>query len=216
MKDYHSVKNTKNTSDDDMPRRRRGHVSLLTVKIVAVLVLACVICVAGFYAYKKFTFVKVEKKHMTIASQITAVAELTTLKNNYSDVVCVKKTGAAGLAKSYSIVKYNGVLRAGIKDASQIKVSISSDGKSVTVYVPKSEVLGNGLVSQEVFDEKNSIFVPITTAEIFDEIQKGMVATQEACIKEGFLEESDVQVKKVVTAFLATCGFNQINVLKKY
>lgn len=192
--------------------KKKQSVSLFSVKVLIVVAAVIVALCIAFYAYHQFTIVTIEKKHMTLASQIEQVAELTVLKNTYSDVICVKKTAAGGLAKAYSIVKYKGVIRAGVKDVSQIKMSFSKDGKSITVHVPKAEVLGNGLIDQEVFDEKNSVFVPITTEEIFAEINSGMQKTQEACVKDGFLDEADLQVKKVVSGLLTAAGFTEITI----
>ena len=192
--------------------KKQQRVSLFSVKVLIVMVIVFVALCIGFYAYHQFSIVTMEKKHMTLASQIEQVAELTVLKNTYSDVVCVKKTAVGGLAKAYSIIKYKGVIRAGVKDVSQIKMSFSKDGKSITVHVPKAEVLGNGLINQDVFDEKNSVFIPITTEEIFAEINSGMQKTQEECVKDGFLDEADVQVKKVVSGLLTAAGFTEITI----
>lgn len=193
-------------------QEKKFHIPFWVVKIGITLVAVCILCAGAFYGYKKFTMVQIEKRYMNVSSQILHVAELTTLKNDYSDVVCVKKQAAGGLAKAYSIVKYRGVIRAGIRDVNKIKIHVSSDGKSVAVSVPKSEVLGNGLISEEVFDEKKSIFVPITTEEIFKEITVGMKKTEAACVTDGCLAEADVQVKKVITGLLSAAGFTNISV----
>lgn len=191
------------------------HKSHLSFRFIMILVMAVLVCACGivvFMSYKKFSKPEVTTNYMAVYSQILQVAELTAIKNNYSDVVCVKKSVAGGLSKAYSIVKFSGVIRAGIKDTGAITFAVSPDGKTVTVKVPHSEVLGNGLISQEVFDEKKGLFVSITTQEILAEIEEGMKRSQENFVNADLLREADIQVKHVITSLLVACGFTEVNV----
>src|SRR5574344_1385420 len=206
------MKQKKETSKEKVSHKIKPRHVFLIVKILIIAGAVCVVALGSYFGIKKFFQVKVENLHKTLSSQIENVAELTTLKNNYSDVVCIKKSTAGGMAKSYSIVKYNGVIRAGVKDFSSIKINISKDAKKVTVTLHRVEVLGNGLISQEVFDEKSSIFVPITTQEIFTEIQNGMKSTQDEIVKQGFLIEAEYHLKSIVKTFLTSCGFEEIEI----
>lgn len=184
-------------------------------KIICLLLLilvASALAAGLFYTWKKITQVQIEKKRETVTSQIEKVAELTVLKNTYSDVISIKKSAVAGLAKAYSIVKYTGVIRAGVKDVSRIKLDFSQDGKSIDVLLPHAEILGNGIIEQEVFDEKTSIFVPITTQEIFDEIASAMSLSEDRLIHSGYLIEADVYAKQLMSAFLTAAGYEEINI----
>lgn len=191
-------------------KERKGHIPFFVIKWILIAAGITVLAVAGYFAYRQFILVQVEKKHTTLSEQISQVAELTTIKDNYSDVVCVKKSAAYGMAKSYSIVKYTGIMRAGISDTTKIGFTISRDNKNVSVKLPHAVILGNELLEQEVFDEKNSIFVPITTQEIFAEIKSGMQTKEGELVQQGFLRDADAQVKKVISAMLIACGFEQV------
>lgn len=182
----------------------------IIIKTAVILVSVAAIAAAAYFGWKKLAFIKIEEKRISVSNQIEKVAELTVYKNTYSDIVSIKKSAAAGLAKSYSIVKYTGVIRAGIKDASRIKLDFSEDGKTIKALIPHSEIIGNGIIEQEVFDEKQNIFVPITTQEIFTEIEKGMEFSEERIIHSGFLTEADVRAKELVTTFLMAAGYQNV------
>ncbi len=166
---------------------------------------------AGFVVgIKKFTKINYEKSHALIERQLSLCQELVTAKYRYSDIIVVKKS--MGFSKSYSIVKYTGLLRAGIADVTEIDYTLSKDGKLVNIKVPKAELLGNDLVSQEVFDEKQSIFVPITTQEIFNEIEDARRETAENVLVDGFLEEARNYAIKIITQSLLAAGFDNVRV----
>ena len=142
--------------------------------------------------------------------QLVRCQELVTLKMRYSDVASIKKSAALGLAKSYSIVKFTGVVRVGIADISKSKIVVSADGKTVTVTLPKSEILGNDIESMTVFDEKGSIFVPIKTQEIFENIDEARKSASDNLLAGGVLSDADVQAEVAVRAMLQTLGFKTV------
>ncbi|MBR1640179.1 MAG: DUF4230 domain-containing protein [Treponema sp.] len=158
--------------------------------------------------FGKFFEVKSESKTALVDKQLSYCQELVTAKYRYSDIITLKKS--AGFAKSYSIIKYTGLLRAGIADFTDVSYYLSADEKSVTIRLPETEILGNEIVKQEVFDEKQSIFVPITTQEIFDEIDAARQVAQEDMIAEGILQESAEYAKKIIRQFMNAAGFEEV------
>ena len=129
-------------------------------------------------------------------------------KYRYSDIITLKKS--LGFSKSYSIVKFTGIIRAGIEDLSSIKYKISSDKTAITLTLPHAKVLGNEIVAQSVFDEKRSLFVPITVQEIFDEIDSVRNSIAEEVVGEGLLEEADSEAKKAVCQMMYALGFESV------
>lgn len=184
----------------------------IIISILTVILILTALASAVYFGFKKFSIIQIEKKRISVSSQIEKVAELTVYKNTYSDIVSIKKSAAKGLAKSYSIIRYTGVIRAGIQDASGIKLEFSEDGKSIKAVLPHSQILGNGIVEQEVFDEKQNVFVPITTEEIFAEITKGMSQSEDRLVHSGLLKEADLYSKELVKAFLLAAGFEEVTV----
>ena len=113
---------------------------------------------------------------------------------------------------SENLEKYNGIIRVGIENLSQTDVKITKDGKEVRIKLSPVSVLGNEITKQEVFDEKQSIFVPITTQEIFEEIENAKIQMQEDLIAEGIIEEVQEYTKKVIEQFLYSSGFEKVKV----
>ncbi|MBM7023769.1 DUF4230 domain-containing protein [Treponema sp. Marseille-Q4523] len=184
----------------------------LLLKIIFAALLLCVLGAGAYFGRKKITEIKLTKKYMRIERQLVLCRELVTVKLRYSEIVSIKKSGALGVAKSYSIVKYSGVARAGIADVSKIAATVSKDGKSVSISLPKSELLGNEIASQEIFDEKRSIFVPITMKEIFDGIEESRASAAERLVAEGLLDDADVQARAVLRASMTALGFENVTI----
>ena len=182
----------------------------LLLKIILAALLLCALGAGAYFGRKKITEIKLTKKYMRIERQLVLCRELVTVKLRYSEIVSIKKRSALGVAKSYSIVKYSGVARAGIADVSKIAATVSKDGKSVSISLPKSELLGNEIASQEIFDEKRSIFVPITMKEIFDGIEESRASAAERLVAEGLLDDADAQAKAVILASMSALGFENV------
>ena len=182
----------------------------LLLKIIFSALLLGALGVGAYFGRKKITEVKLAKKYMRIERQLVLCRELVTVKLRYSEIVSIKKRSALGVAKSYSIVKYSGVARAGIADVSKIAATVSKDGKSVSISLPKSELLGNEIASQEIFDEKRSIFVPITMKEIFDGIEESRASAAERLVAEGLLDDADAQAQAVLRASMTALGFENV------
>ena len=182
----------------------------LLLKIIFAALLLGALGVGAYFGRKKITEVKLAKKYMRIERQLVLCRELVTVKLRYSEIVSIKKRSALGVAKSYSIVKYSGVARAGIADVSKIAATVSKDGQSVSISLPKSELLGNEIASQEIFDEKRSIFVPITMKEIFDGIEESRASAAERLVAEGLLDDADAQAQAVLRASMTALGFENV------
>lgn len=185
-------------------------VTKIILRIVTIVVIALILGAAAWFGLKKFTTVKYENKYALVDKQLSYCQELVTAKYRYSDIITLKK--AAGWAKSYSIIKYTGVVRAGITDVTDVSYSISLDGKTITLDVPVAEVLGNEIVSQSVFDEKQSIFVPISTQDIFDEIERAKAEALEDMIAEGVLEETREYAVRIIKQFMLALGFEEVKI----
>ncbi|MDY2842682.1 MAG: DUF4230 domain-containing protein [Treponema sp.] len=181
-------------------------------KIILILILAALPGLCGFYGFKKFSEIKTEKRIALAAAEMQKCAELISVKNYYSDIVSIKKSRIAGLAKSFSIVRYEGILRAGIADLSLCDVKISQNGKKVEIVIPECEVLGNDISGIEVFDEDRSIFVSVTMKEMIDEINLSRESSKEKLIEAGILEEARQQAIMIIKNIFRAAGFSDVRV----
>ena len=189
-------------------REERGRASsfagtLRLVKFFVFLFVSLAALLAAYYGWKKFTKIQIERKYSTISSQIQEVAELTAIKYTYNDVVSIKKSAVGGMSKAYSIVKYTGIIRVGIRDVS---------GNSVSVKVPRSEILENALLSQEVFDEKDGVFVGVNTKEVMDEIKRAMESQLSQIKDSGIEKDADKKVKSLLESMIKGAGYESVSV----
>ena len=67
-------------------------------------------------------------------------------------------------------------------------------------------------MSQSVFDEKQSVFVPISTQEIFDEIDRAKDLAVEDMIAEGILEDARAYSVRIITQFMLALGFEEVRI----
>lgn len=192
-------------------RKRTPLFARIILRVISIILIFVLGGAAVWLATRKMTTffeVEQESKRALVDRQLSYCQELVTEKYRYSDIITLKKT--AGFAKSYSIIKYTGIIRAGIADFTDVWYSLSEDENTVTITLPPAEILGNDIVRQEVFDEKRSIFVPISTQEVFDEIEAARKVAQEDMIAEGILKDSAEYAKKIIRQFMLSCGFDDV------
>lgn len=199
----------------EVPKRRRvrggGLIGGLLTKIIIILFLLIVLLGGGYYIFtKKFT-PKTETNIAVVMNQLSFCQELVTAKYRYSDIISIKKSIA--LSKSLSIIKYSGIIRIGIPDITQSDFEVYNEGKCLRIKLPDVEVLGNDITSQELFDENQSIFVPITIDDVFTRIETAKNDTLEELINEGILTEARENAKKVIQQIMLAAGFEEVIVV---
>lgn len=196
--------------DSKVKKAKSGLGTKIVLRIVTILMIAAILLGCGYFGLQRFKIVQSENKLALVDRQLSFCQELVTAKYRYSDIITLKKS--AGFAKSYSIIKYTGIVRAGVADITDVSYSVSVDGKKITLNVPKAEILGNEVVNQSVFDEKRSAFVPITTQEIFDEIESAKNKAVEDMVEEGVLEDARAYAIRIITQFMLALGFEEVKI----
>ena len=181
-------------------------------KLFLWLLLIAIILVALLFLWQKLSKVEIEKKYALVSQELQYCSELTTVKINYSDIVTLKKSAVMGIAKSYSIVKFSGVIRCGIENLGESRMYIDEDGKGITLRIPAAKVLGNDIQEISVFDEQQSIFVPITTQEVLEQVELAREETLKKTLDSGILAESEQQARALLTTILSNMGFLRIDI----
>lgn len=196
------------------PKRsqKKSFLSRLFTKIFLWLLLVAVILVAGCFLWQKISQVQVEKKYALVTQELQRCSELTTVKISYSDIVTLKKTAVLGMAKSYSIVKFSGVIRCGIENLGNCRMYIDEGGKGIVLRMPPATVLGNDIQEISVFDEQQSIFVPISTQELLDQVELAREDTLRKTLDAGILADSEQQARTLLTTILTNMGFQRITI----
>ncbi len=187
--------------------------SKILFKLLLVLVLLAALFYGGKLGWQKLIEVKTEKSHALVFRELERCSELITAKTTYTDIISIKKTRIAGFAKSFSIIKYTGVIRGGILDIGKSKIAVTKAGKGVKVELPKAEVISNDISKIEVFDESRSIFVSISVKEIMDEIRFNQETSSAQILETGFLEEAQKQACKIIESVLYAARFEEVTVI---
>ncbi len=205
-----------NKVDDERKGLKKKHSFLakLMFRLCTVLIVGASLFFCVRYGLEKFKETVLEKKHAMVERQLLDCAELVTCKMHYSDIITMKKKGAFGNTKSFAIIRYKGILRAGLKDVSKIKFYITDEGKKIRIRVPAAELLGNDILYQEIFDEQQSLFKRITAQEMFSEIENAREEAAMEIIEEGFLDEADSRVDEVLIQMMHNMGFTEIKIEK--
>lgn len=182
------------------------------ISIILILALACALTY-GFYLLKdKLNQQKYESLTVLASQEIKHCAEMVSIKSVYTDIITVKKTGALGMSKSYSLIKYSGTIRAGIEDITATTFDISEDRTAIKLTIPPSVILANDITSQQIFDESNNMFSLITTQEVFSEIDLARKKQELDLVRTGFLDEADNYNKQLLTRIFSAMGFKYIDI----
>ena len=190
----------------------KGFFFRLRTRIFLWLLLAAIVLVSGFFLWSKLSQVHTENKYALVSQELQRCSELTTVKSTYSDIVTIKKTAVLGMAKSYSIVKFSGVIRCGIENLGDCRMYIDEGGKEIVLRIPPAKVLGNDIQEIAVFDEQQNIFVSISTQEVLDQVEIARKETLQRLLDSGILEESEQQARVLLTTILSNMGFKRINI----
>lgn len=198
----------KEEKTEEPVQKKHNLAQKIALRVTIITVLALILGLVLFIFIKQLTTVHTETDVAMVNSQLSFCQELVVGQYNYTDVIALKKK--AGLAKSYSIVKYGGIIRAGIKNIKDITYTVSENRQQIVLRIPPAEILGNEITTQEIFDEKQSIFVKITTQEIFEEIATAKVNVQDMLISQGLLDQSWHHAATIIEQFMYGLGFQEV------
>ncbi len=187
--------------------------SKLILRVVTIVLIAAAVFALAAFCLSKMQAARVQNRRAAVERELSECAELVLYKMRYSDIITIKKKGA--ISKAFSIVRYSGVLRAGIENIRDAEVVVSPDAKSVVVKIPPTVLLGNDIQSQEVFDEQQRLFTRIGTQEIFDQIDAAKREAADEILADGLLDDADARAKQVISALLRPLGFKNVSVVLK-
>ncbi len=186
--------------------------------IFLILVLALVVSVVI-----NMFFIKRKEKPVilseNIEQQVKKIAEVSTIKYNYTDVVSYENSKQfSGLDIPFTnkrfIVKYNGYIKAGV-DFEDIKIKV--EGNNVEVIMPKAKILDNVIIEEDVafFDEKNGLFNKLNYDELYDVLVVEKEKTQKEVISEGILEEAEENAEDLIKILLEDLGVENVKIISK-
>ena len=192
--------------------KMRGFVIPKRRVILFFVVLALVIASGIWYSVDSFR--RAEKRRREAFDNVTAtallrIAEFAVLEYVYTDVVELSRSFIIG-GMSSSLVRFSGVVKAGIADVERIVVTPDQESGRVQVILPRSVVLENTVDVSTVkfWDLKKNIFVPISTELKIQEVTLFKDRVQQELMDSGFLADADSRARDLVASLYAGFGMN--------
>lgn len=187
--------------------------------------LAIVAGVVFFFILSKTELIETSTNQSSEAAlvqdQLVELSDWTTLKYEYSNVIVSRTDKSLSLlglteleyAEAIKLIEYTGYLKAGT-DLAQLEVMLDEESETITVRVPKSLVLDHVVETENtrVEDIKGNIFSDYPSQLVFDEINAHKKELEAEKISQGFLEEADERVAELLTSFLKSNGFSEVEI----
>ncbi|HNY15858.1 MAG TPA: DUF4230 domain-containing protein [Treponemataceae bacterium] len=141
------------------------------------------------------------------ATAITKIAELGVLKYRYTDVMELNRKFFVG-GPSTSLVRFTGIVKAGIPDATKIVATFDTKANTVRIKLPRAAIIENtvDVSTVKIWDIKRNIFVPITTELKLQEISDFKNKTARELELSGFLAEADERAEELVSSLYSGFG----------
>ena len=141
------------------------------------------------------------------ATAMTRIAELGVLKYRYTDVMELSRKFPVG-GGSTSLVRFSGLVKAGIADATKISCRFDPDANTVKIALPHAAIIDNtvDVSTVKIWDVRRNIFVPITTELKLQEIAAFKEKVARELETSGFLTEADSRAEELVSSLYAGFG----------
>lgn len=229
--EHKSIKELKMINKIERERAKRMHqkdaANNFFLKIVIILIL--VLAIAGVAMFGIVYFANRQATgtttiHMSVESTLTSCQELVTYKYRYKQVDFIKRNnidqktaqkndGVSKRSSSYVLLKYSGILRAGIEDLTQCEFDYSEDGTTIIITTPPVVILGNEISSYDVVDEYQKTFKILSVKETMKELDKRKRELENEAIETGFLTDAAEHAKLTLEKIFLAAGFEKVEVI---
>lgn len=184
---------------------------LKNIKWILILLLS----ISSIYYLNSFTTKKeIEKRNNFVSEKLVNISELATTKYDYSNVISIKdslsfKDFSIPFTEKSFVIKYTGYITAGL-DLTKATFTINDD--ILTINIPPCTILSHNINEDEIyiFDEKTSIFNPLTINDMLNEILIEKPKTEAEIIKDGFLDQVTVDTIHLLKGIFSNSDFKEI------
>ncbi|MHB8097889.1 MAG: DUF4230 domain-containing protein [Erysipelotrichaceae bacterium] len=195
------------------------------MKIIKSIVLTIIIIIAVFLLLNFSNILNFNEDKTSratlVAEKLVELSEWTTLRYEYSNVIVSRLEQSVNVfgitdfnyAETIKLIEYTGYIKAGT-DMSKVEITIEEESNKIIVKVPKSQIIDNVVETENtrVEDLVGNIFSNYPTQIVFDEINKNKILLEEKKINDGFLEDADKRIEELLTSFLLSSGFEEIEI----
>lgn len=183
------------------------------IKNLIVFLLGAALAAGAIFYVQGQTFTVFEEGKVAVSSQVMEeslqdIAELSTESYTANDVGVLTQEKATILNGRIAIpftgkhldIAYDATVKAGVRDFSKAKVAFDEAKKTVTVTLPKVEVLDAYIApdSVSVIDQSNSIINRVKAEDMSELLEAEVAHAQEKAVENGVLEKAAQHAEAVV------------------
>lgn len=180
-------------------------------------ILIFIILISGIIYFNSFTTKQqTQRKSDFVSEKLVSISELATTRYDYSNVISIKdsinfKDISIPFTEKSFVIKYTGNITAGL-DLSAATFTISKD--VLNINIPQCSILSHTINEDEIFifDEKTSIFNPLTMDDMLKEIVDEKSKTEAKIIGEGFLDQVTVDTIQLLKEIFSNSDFKDVKV----
>ncbi|GAA0709822.1 hypothetical protein GCM10008904_21030 [Paraclostridium ghonii] len=158
---------------------------------------------------------KPSKDTSKVLNTIEKVAELSTSKYNYSNIVTITKDKSfknikIPFTEKSFIIKYNGIVKGGVNFKDITIINNTKD--SITININKWGIIEHYIDEENVYvyDVKNALFNKVEVNEVIKELSSSKKDYEKKVIDEGFLDEVKIGIKKNLESNLKNLGYKEV------
>lgn len=158
---------------------------------------------------------KPSKDTSKVLNTIEKVAELSTSKYNYSNIVTITKDKSfknikIPFTEKSFIIKYNGIVKGGVNFKDITIINNTKD--SITININKWGIIEHYIDEENVYvyDVKNAFFNKVEVNEVIKELSSSKKEYEKKVIDEGFLDEVKIGIKKNLESNLKNLGYKEV------
>lgn len=147
-----------------------------------------------------------------VSDQLAALQELVTTEyiytnsgkyENQNQINIIGKDFNIPFTGKRFIVAYDGRIKVGV-DLSKAKIEVNEGARSITVTLPKSEIVSHETFEDTlvVLDETNNVFNPISIENYGEFVSGQKSGMEQKAIDRGVLTSADTEARRIVRSFL--------------
>lgn len=144
-----------------------------------------------------------------VLKDIQAIGELATVEYLYTDAGKFSDPKQLfghdiPFTKKSFVMRWDGSIKAGIRDVNNITAAADEDTKVITVTLPQMEILTHTVDknSLEVLDESSSLFNPISVDDVSSFQRESEAATEQRALDNGILEKAQTNAESLIRGLL--------------
>jgi hypothetical protein len=140
-----------------------------------------------------------------VVERMQAVAKLVSSETFVRDVVTYENTWYGSTKRSLVVV--SGKINAGVNFDRGTAVAIDDTTKTITLTLPKAEILGIEITDMRTYDERGGLWNPFTPADRDAIIRLARVQLGRAAYDMKVLEHAEASAKTLLEKLLSTDGY---------